>query len=186
MWMNSPKQTEQVQPPKAVATQTARQDSSKRVDTLRAQPKEADQTDPLGKFFAGRDKGVDRIITVETDLYIADISLKGGLIKRWELKKYKTWDGHPVQLVDYKKGGDLSLLFGTSDGRLINTHDLFFEATAGGFSQHIVPAGEEYVLDLVLPVAGGGQIIKTLKFKNGEYGFADRIRISQARLIGLP
>ncbi len=170
MWMNSPNQTQQSQQPKAVATQSVQQDSSKRVDTLRAQPKEVIQANPLGKFFAGRDKGVDRIITIETDLYIADISLRGGLIKRWELKKYKTWDGYPVQLVDYKKGGDLSLLFATSDGRLINTHDLFFNATTGSFNQHVVAAGEEYALNLVLPVVGGGQIVKTLKFKNGEYG----------------
>ena len=170
MWMNSPKQTQQSQQLKAVATQTMPQDSSKRADTLRTQPKETVQANPLGKFFAGRDKGVERTITIETDLYIADISLKGGLIKRWELKKYKTWDGYPVQLVDYKKGGDLSLLFATSDGRLINTHDLFFDAGAEGFNQHVVATGEEYALNLVLPVAGGGQIVKTLRFKNGEYG----------------
>jgi len=169
MWMSSPKQTQQAQQPKPVATQTAQQDSSKRADTLRTQPKPTTQANPLGKFFVGRDKGVDRVITVETDLYVADISLRGGLIKRWELKKYKTWDGHPVQLVDYKKGGDLSLLFATSDGRLINTHDLFFDAVTNGFNQHVVAAGEEYELNLVLPVVGGGQIIKTLKFKNGEY-----------------
>jgi YidC/Oxa1 family membrane protein insertase len=170
MWMNSPKQGQQAQQPKAVATQTTQQDSSKRADTVRVQPKEVVQANPLGKFFAGRDKGVDRTITIETDLYVADISLKGGLIKRWELKKYKTWDGQPVQLVDYKKGGDLSLLFTTSDGRLINTRDLFFDGNAEGFSQHTVGAGEEYALNLSLPVVGGGQIIKTFKFKDGEYG----------------
>ena len=170
MWMNSPKQGQQAQQPKAVATQTAQQDSSKRVDTVRAQPKEVVQANPLGKFFAGRDKGVDRTITIETDLYVAEISLRGGLIRRWELKKYKTWDGHPVQLVDYRKGGDLSLLFTTSDGRLINTRDLFFDGNAEGFSQHVVAAGGEYTLNLTLPVVGGGQIIKTFKFKDGEYG----------------
>ncbi|MCX6132469.1 MAG: membrane protein insertase YidC [Ignavibacteriales bacterium] len=170
MWMNSPKQTQQPQQQKAVATQIAPQDSSKRVDTLRVQQKENTQADPLGKFFAGRDKGVDRTIRIETDLYIAEIASRGGLIKRWELKKYKTWDGHPVQLVDLKKGGDLSLLFATSDGRLINTRDLYFDVGDNGFSEHVVGAGEEYDLQLVLPVVGGGQISKTLKFKNGEYG----------------
>ncbi len=170
MWMNSPKQAQQPQQQRAVATQTAQQDSSKRADTLRLQPKEVVQADPMGRYFAGRDKGLDRTITIETDLFIADVSLKGGLIKRWELKKFKTWDGNPVQLVDYKKGGDLSLLFATSDGRLINTRDLYFDVAGVGFDQHVVSAGEEYELSLVLPVVGGGQIIKTLKFKDGEYG----------------
>lgn len=171
MWMNSPKQTQQPPQQKAVPTQTASQDSTRRIDTLRVQQKENTQADPLGKFFAGRDKGVDRTIKIETDLYIAEITSKGGLIKRWELKKYKTWDGHPVQLVDLKKGGDLSLLFATSDGRLINTRDLYFDASDNGFNEHVVGTGEEYDLKMVLPVVGGGQIIKTLKFRNGEYGF---------------
>jgi len=170
MWMNSPKQTQQPQQSKPVATQTTPQDSTKRADTIRTQIKPSTQADPLGKFFAGRDKGLDRIITIETDLYIAEISAKGGLIKQWQLKKFKTWDGHPVQLVDYKKGGDLSLLFATSDGRLINTRDLYFDMSGVQFGSHVVAPGEEYSLSLTLPVAGGGQIVKTLKFKNGEYG----------------
>jgi YidC/Oxa1 family membrane protein insertase len=171
MWMNSPKQNQQPAQQKAVATQTTPPDSVKRVDTLRSQPKEAVEANPLGKFFAGRDKGIDRTVTIETDLFIAEITAKGGLIKRWELKKFKTWDGHPVQLVDLKKGGDLSLLFTTSDGRLINTRDLYFDVSNNGFSQHVVADGEEYDLNLVLPTSGGGRIVKTLKFRNGEYAF---------------
>jgi len=177
MWVNSPKQTPQAEQPKPVPTQTAKQDSTKRVDTLRAQGKEAAQANPLGKFFAGRDKRPDRTITVESDLYIAEISLKGGLIKRWELKKYKTWDGHPVQLVDYKKAGDLSLLFATSDGRLINTHDLYFDAALTEPTHQLIGGDEEYTLNLVLPATGGGQIVKTLRFKNGEYGLGLDIKL---------
>ncbi|HTY35953.1 MAG TPA: membrane protein insertase YidC [Bacteroidota bacterium] len=169
MWMNSPKQSQQPQQ-KAVPTQSARQDTIRQVDTVRVQPKENTQADPFGKYFSGREKGTDRVLTIETDLYIADISLKGGLIKRWELKKFKTWDGLPVQLVDYKKGGDLSLLFATSDGRLINTRDLYFDVSGIGSDHREVSPGEEYVLNLVLPTARGGQLIKTLRFKNGEYG----------------
>lgn len=155
----------------------AKQDSAKRVDTLRAQVKETAQANPLGKFFVGRDKRVDRTITIETDLYIAEISLKGGLIKRWELKKYKTWDGHPVQLVDYKKAGDLSLLFATSDGRLINTHDLYFDAALTEPARRLIGGDEEYTLNLVLPATDGGQIVKTLRFKNGEYGLGVDIKL---------
>jgi YidC/Oxa1 family membrane protein insertase len=182
MWMNSPKQT---QPPqsKPVATQSAPQDTSRRVDTIRTQIKAAAQADPLGKFFAGRDRGIDRTITIETDLYIAEISAKGGLIRQWQLKKFKTWDGQPVQLVDYKKGGDLSLLFATSDGRLINTRDLYFDFSAPTFDNHVVAAGEEFSLDLVLPVVGGGQVVKTLKFKNGEYGLGVDIKFQNTPAV---
>jgi YidC/Oxa1 family membrane protein insertase len=177
MWVNSPKQTQQAEQSKPVPTLASKQDSVRRLDTLRVQVKETAQTNPLGKFFVGRDKRVDRTFTIETDLYIAEISLKGGLIKRWELKKYKTWDGHPVQLVDYKKAGDLSLLFGTSDGRLINTHDLYFDAALTEPAHRLIGGDEEYTLNLVLPAAGGGQIVKTLRFKNGEYGLGVDIKL---------
>jgi YidC/Oxa1 family membrane protein insertase len=173
VWMlvNTPKQTQQPQQSKPVATQPAPQDSVKRIDTLRAQAKQTSTADPLGKYFAGRDKGLDRTITVESDLFIAEVSLKGGVLKKWELKKFKTWDGHPVQLVDYKKAGDLSLLFATSDGRLINTHDLFFDAGYTEPDHKILSGEEEYSLNLVLSTTNGGKIVKTLHFKNGEYGF---------------
>jgi YidC/Oxa1 family membrane protein insertase len=173
VWMlvNTPKQNQQAQQPKPAATQPMQQDSVKRIDTLRAQTKESPSANPLGKYFAGRDKGVERTITIESDLYIAEITLKGGLLKRWELKKFKTWDGRPVELVDMKKGGDLSLLFATSDGRLINTHDLYFDAAFTEPQQRILSGNEEYSLNLVLPTTNGGKIVKTLRFKNGEYGF---------------
>ena len=178
VWMlvNTPKQNQQPPQAKPVATQSQQQDSVRHVDTPPVQTKEPATVAPLGKYFVGRDKGPDRTITVETDLYIAEISLKGGLLKRWELKKFKTWDGHPVQLVDYKKGGDLSLLFATSDGRLINTHDLYFDVAFTGSEHHVLSGGDEYTLDLILPAANGGQVVKSLRFKNGEYGFGADVK----------
>ena len=181
MWINSPKPGQQAEQPKAVATQAAQQDSVRRAAAAIAQQRVQVQTDkpvdPLGKFFVGRDKGQERTITIESDLYIAEISTKGGVIKRWELKKYKTWDGIPVQLVDYKKNGDLSLLFATADGRLINTHDLYFDVT-GAQGSTVISGDEEVDVNLVLPAVNGGRITKTLKFKNGDYGFGTDINLS--------
>lgn len=181
MWVNSPKPTPQAEQQKGVATHTAQQDSVKRAPTQTAQPKAQAQTpaDPLGKFFAGRDKGRERTITIETDLYTAELSTKGGVVKRWELKKYKTWDGHPVQLVDYKKNGDLSLFFGTTDGRLINTHDLYFDFSYTTPQHRVISGDEEYRVSFVLPTASGGQIVKTLRFKNGEYSFGVDVEFSK-------
>ena len=85
VWMlvNTPKQNQQPQQSQPAATQPVLRDSVKRIDTLRAAAKEAPSANPLGKYFTGRDKGLDRTITVESDLYIADISLRGGVLKRW-------------------------------------------------------------------------------------------------------
>ena len=183
MWMSSPKPGQQAEQQKAVATQAAQQDSTRRAAAVVTQPAKQAPTeksvDPLGRFFIGRDRGQEQIITIESDLYVAEISTKGGVVKRWELKKYKTWDGKPVQLVDYKKNGDLSLLFTTADGRLINTHDLYFERGESGSSQQVITGNEEVDVSLVLRSANGGRITKTLRFKNGEYGFNTDITLSK-------
>ena len=60
-------------------------------------------------------------MTIETDLYTAELSTKGAVIKSFALKNYKTWDQHTVQLVENASGGDFSLLFTSTDGKLINT-----------------------------------------------------------------
>ena len=183
MWMSSPKAGQQAEQQKAVATQMAQQDSARRAAAAVVQPANQVPTeklvDPLGKFFAGRDKGQEQVITIESDLFIAEISTKGGVVKRWELKKYKTWDGKPVQLVDYKKRGDLSLLFATADGRLINTHDLYFDLGASGPVNRVITSNEEVDVSFVLPTTNGGRITKTLRFKNGEYGFNTEIAFSK-------
>jgi YidC/Oxa1 family membrane protein insertase len=180
MWMSSPKPGQQAEQQRAVATQTAQQDSARHATPASPTVQTPKETvaDPLGKFFLGRDKGQDQVITIESDLYTVEISTKGGLIKKWELKKYKTWDGKPVQLVDYKKNGDLSLLFTTADGRLINTHDLYFDRAESGALRRVITGSDEVNVVLVLPAANGGRITKTLRFKNGEYGFNADINFS--------
>lgn len=168
--MNSPQPSQRTDQGKQVAAPAAVQDSSKRVQAQKVKPDTAAQADPFGKHFAGRNVGVERFVTIETDLFTAVVTTKGGLIKRWELKKYTTWDGKPLELVDYKHGGDLSLLFATSDGRLINTHDLYF-SIAGPMEERKTLAGnEEFSLTLALSTTTGGTVTKTLHFKNGEYG----------------
>jgi len=169
--MNSPRPSQQTDQAKQVAPSTAMRDSVKRPEPQRVRADSSVPADPLGKFFAGRNKGSERTITIETDLFIAELTTKGGLIKQWQLKKYTTWDGKPVELVEYKRGGDLSLLFATSDGRLINTHDLYFDIAFSTADHQLLTGSDEYSVNLVLPTSGGGRITKTLHFKNGEYGF---------------
>ncbi|HTN70991.1 MAG TPA: membrane protein insertase YidC [Methylomirabilota bacterium] len=172
MWMSSPRSTQQGGQPKASPSQTTQPDTLKHAEARPAQAAVPTSVEPLGKFFAGRDKGRDQTVTIETDRFVAELSTKGGVVKSWELKKFKTWDGNPVQLVDYKKGGDLSLLFETSDGRLINTHDLYFDLAPGQSRALTVQGDEECSATFILPTAAGGYISKTLRFKNGEYGLS--------------
>jgi YidC/Oxa1 family membrane protein insertase len=126
--------------------------------------------DSLGKFFANDTKGEAQIFTIETDHYIAEVSSKGAVILKWELKDFKTWDGYPVQLVNQKHDGDFSLLFTTTDGKLIDTHDLYFTAMSPPRGKIVLSGSDSISLVFVLN-AGQGRIIKTLRFKNDKYDF---------------
>lgn len=174
MWLNSP-----VQKPKPIE-QTVKSGQVK--DTIKVnlpklpEPKEKQETNPYGKFFSDRAKGTEKIISIETDLYSAEVSSKGGVLRKWELKKFKTWDGHPVELVDYAQNGDFAILLTTSDGRVINTKDLYFDVQAS--SENVKIEGNfEFELKLTLPASNGGQLVKKLKFRNEEYGFETEIQL---------
>ncbi|HDL78904.1 MAG TPA: membrane protein insertase YidC, partial [Bacteroidetes bacterium] len=56
-------------------------------------------------------QGKPKVITIETDLYEAKLSSRGGTIMSWKLKKYKNYQGKQVQLIADKGKGDLSLSF---------------------------------------------------------------------------
>jgi YidC/Oxa1 family membrane protein insertase len=174
MWLNSP-----VQRPKPLE-QPAKQGQVK--DTVKEnrqkppEPKEKQEINPYGKFFSDRAKGTEKIISIETDFYSAEISTKGGVLKKWELKKFKTWDGYPVQLVDYTQNGDLTVLLTTSDGRVINTRNLFFDVQTT--SNNVKIEGNfEFEIKFTLPASNGGQLVKKMKFRNEEYGFETEIQL---------
>ncbi len=170
MYTNSPKPQPVEQKTQHALQDTARRDSAKAFQPKPVESKPESKPNAYGEYFSARTSGVNQFVTIETDLYSAEISTKGGLITKWELKKYNTWDGKPVQLVDYEKKGDFSLLFTTSDGRLVDTRDLYFNlgAPAGNI---VLNGNEEYTVTLTLPASNGGEIVKRLRFKNGEYGF---------------
>jgi len=134
------------------------------------------EKDSLGKFFSTAATGVERILVVETDEYTAEITTKGGLIRKWEFKHYKTWDGEPVQLVDFEKGGDYSLLFNSADGKLIDTRNLFFQLSMRPWQKVVLERDDSLSIDLSVSSSTGGRIIKTFTFRNGSYSFDSRIR----------
>ena len=125
----------------------------------------------LGKYFAPFATGAEKIFTIETDFFKAEFTSKGGMLKRWELKEYTTWDKkNLVQLVSDSRIGDLSLLFTTTEGKIINTSALYFSQHAT-FSSKIISSGEEFTLEYILPVTETGKLVRRYIVKNGEYGF---------------
>ena len=174
MWINNPPPKQGTAPP---AKSQVKQDTVKVLDQPPPEKKpDSKPSDPYGKFFAARATGTERFYKVETPTFRAEISSKGGRIKTWELKNYKTWDGKPVQLVDYESNGDLSLLFTTADGRLINTKELYFDILTPG--DHVELGGNNFEFEIILslPASNGGRLLKTLKFRNNVEGFTTDLK----------
>jgi len=176
MWLNAPNPAKK--PTEAQKTAQTR-------DSVRTAPvpiplpatDTARTPDSFGKFFAARTEGREQIITIETDEYRAELSSRGGLIRSWKLKHYTTWYGAPVDLVNGARGGDPSLLFTTADGRVVDTHDLYFDVVAS--SDHATLTNNfEFEVIFRLPAAGGGMIEKVLRFKNGTDGFDADVRFT--------
>ena len=82
----------------------------------------------------------ERIITIETDLSLIELTTKGARIKKFYLKEYKTWyyskltdstnffNSH-VQLINFSRdGGDFNLVFVTKEGLFVNTKNLDFKS----------------------------------------------------------
>jgi YidC/Oxa1 family membrane protein insertase len=169
MWVNSPKPTD----PKKIRQDTI-QTKRETVVVQEKKPQEQEQkiqttNDKFGKFFSSAATGRENIITIETELYKAEVTSKGALIRKFEFKKYKSWDQIPVQLVDYNKGGDFSLLFNTTDGKQIDTRDLYFENISNPWGKISLQKDSSYRLTLMLKANGGGLIEKIFVFKSGSY-----------------
>jgi YidC/Oxa1 family membrane protein insertase len=180
MWWQSPSP----QPQQARGTDTTHAVVAKPAKPepapVAAAPAKRDSTpDQLGTFFAGRDKGEEKVVIIKTDLYTAEVTSKGGLLRKWELSGYKTWDGRPVQLVDYDKGGDLSLLFTSIDGKLIDTKKLVFDVDGPRWKTKTLTGTDSVKIAFTLPVANGGRLVKTFTFRNGSYVFGADIQFEK-------
>jgi len=81
----------------------------------------------------------EKIVTIETDLAVIELTSKGARIRKFYLKKYGTWyhaniedtsdfyNTH-VQLINKsKEGGDFNIVYVTKDGKLVNSKTLDFE-----------------------------------------------------------
>ncbi|MBI3195573.1 MAG: membrane protein insertase YidC [Ignavibacteriae bacterium] len=145
-------------------------------DTLTAQ-------DTLGNYFALLASGERKTIFVETDLFNAKLSSKGGSLKSWELTKYKTWDKSPVNLIDETKGGDFHLLFSTSEGKVVNTKSLYFTTSYANFQNIKLTGSDSLSIDYVLNVNEKSRIIKTLTLYGNKYDVSVTYRFENMETI---
>ncbi|MBE2228517.1 MAG: membrane protein insertase YidC [Ignavibacteria bacterium] len=129
-------------------------------------------SEKYGSLFGKFEKGEDKVVIVETDKYYAEFSTKGGALIKYEVKGFKTWDGFPVQLLYLNKGGELNLLFNSTEGKLINTKELYFNSAYQPWERKTLSGTEEFKVVYEMPVdSNGAKITKTFTFRNDTYMF---------------
>jgi YidC/Oxa1 family membrane protein insertase len=132
-------------------------------------------------------RGEGKIITIENELAKAELSTRGGNIKKFYLKKFKNWYSidvdeeknfyfEHVQLLNYSKGGDYNLSFVTSDGKAINTGLLDF-GFSGNKIQYQVKGNDSITLSFTLPVAQNKKLVKKFVFHGNSYVISTSIEL---------
>ena len=185
MWLQAPPPP-QAQPPRADTQAVAVAPPPQPIPEPQVAPgrlRGEEETASPSKFFEARTAGDEKVMTITTDRYVAQISTRGGLIRKWELRDYKTWSQHPVQMVDYDRGGDLSLLFTSSDGKLVNTRSLYFDAPYRAWANVSLEGDQRHSVEFSLPVEGRGRLIKRMTFVNGSYDLEVEWRFESMREV---
>jgi len=115
----------------------------------------------------------EKIILIENKKVSLEFTNYGGTLKKFTLKDFKTWDNNPLQLVDWKKGKELHLIFTSKDGKQINTANLVFDADYKEWDKVNVEDTKTFVLKYTLNVSADGsqKIVKTYTFKPDSYEF---------------
>lgn len=115
----------------------------------------------------------EKIITIENSKVIMEFSNYGGTIRKFITKDFKTWDGQPVQLVDWKSGKELHMLFTSKDGKSISTEDLVFNSDYTEWQKVDIQEKQDFYLAYSLFVNGDStqRIVKIYTFKPDSYEF---------------
>ncbi len=82
----------------------------------------------LGAFAQSGMQGSDGATEIENELVKLTINNKGGQITEALVKNYKTYNGAPLYLIK-DENASFNINFGTTDNRILNTQDLYFQPT---------------------------------------------------------
>ncbi|MGB1391628.1 MAG: membrane protein insertase YidC [Flavobacteriaceae bacterium] len=80
----------------------------------------------LGDFAYSAVNGSEGTSTLENDLLLLKINNKGGQIIEALIKGYKTYDSLPLHMIK-DNNSSFNINFGTTDNRILDTKDLYFE-----------------------------------------------------------
>ena len=150
-WLNTQKPEEPVTPTNEVNTETT---NTTAIEKDSAKTKEVVVSDSiqnetlknqLGAFAYSGINAQEGETVLENDLVKLVIDNKGGQIKVAEIKNYVTYDSLPLYMVK-DNNANFNINFGTTDNRILNTKDLFFEPS-------VSKNGENQVVSMKLKVS---------------------------------
>lgn len=99
----------------------------------------------MGAFAASSIYGTEGTTTLENDILLLKINNKGGQIAEAIIKGFKTYDSLPLYMIK-DNNANFNINFGTTDNRILNTKELFFEPS-------YTKNGENQVLSMKLKVS---------------------------------
>lgn len=104
----------------------------------------------------------DEFTKIENEVLSLKINNRGGYISEALLKNFKTYDSVPVYLIKDGKNASFNLNFGTTDNRILNTKDLFFEPKMS-------KNGENTILSMKLKVSDSKFLEYRYELKPNDY-----------------
>ena len=183
LFMNTPEKTEQTTTEKDTTTVVEKQPEEQKPNLVEEEKKItspiSDQVEEnnLG-MFSSQETDTGRIVTIETDLAIYEMSTKGGNFHKVFLKKFNNWysagiepDGNyyktSVQLLNYSLSNVYNISFISTEGKAVNTNDLKF--TTSPESKHTITGEDSLVITFRMELSPGKEILKKYVFSAGSY-----------------
>jgi YidC/Oxa1 family membrane protein insertase len=118
-------------------------------------------TNKFGAFAYSAVNGKEGSTTIENNLVKLTIDNKGGQISVAEIKNYQTYDSLPLYMIK-DNNASFNINFGTTDNRILNTTDLFFEP-------NLTQNGKNQILSMKLKVSETQFLEYRYEIKPDEY-----------------
>ncbi|MCS6808277.1 MAG: membrane protein insertase YidC [Bacteroidota bacterium] len=142
-----------------------------------------------GKLYEQHLSGEQAAIVVENDVIRARVIARGGTVRSWRLKEYKSWFGDTVQLIPYKNQfGALGIKFtdknddpdATRETNIVDTREMYFTLkNLRGTGNYVRITGNDSVrIVATLALSNGGIIEKTFTFYGNRYHTNLAVRIA--------
>lgn len=182
LFMNTPERTEQTktsQDTTSVVEQKPEEQTRLAEEESKTTPPATGQKEEftLG-MFSSQEIDSGRIITIETDLAIYELSTKGGNFHKIFLKKFNNWysagiDGNgnyyntSVQLINYSLSNVYNISFISTEGKAVNTNNLNFITSPQ--SKHTITGKDTLLINFRMEIGPNRAIQKSYLFNAGTY-----------------